>query len=41
MKGNENKKEKKKEKVVDGKVKAKSDYQQEKTSKQDKTLNVK
>jgi hypothetical protein len=41
MKGNERKKEKKKEKATSNSPKKISDYQQDKTSKQDTTLNFK
>ncbi len=41
MKGKERKKEKKKEKVADGKLKVLTEYQKEKQSKQDTTLNIK
>jgi hypothetical protein len=41
MKGNERKKEKKKEKADGKSPKKMSDYQQDKTSKQDTTLNFK
>lgn len=41
MKGKETRKEKKKEKSDNKGIKAKSDYQNEKASKQDMTINVK
>jgi hypothetical protein len=41
MKGNERKKEKKKEKAASGSPKKMSDYQQDKTSKQDTISNLK
>jgi hypothetical protein len=41
MKGNDNKKEKKKEKSSDGKTKILTDYQREKNSKQDVVLSLK
>ncbi|WP_262893279.1 MULTISPECIES: hypothetical protein [Parabacteroides] len=40
MKGKENKKEKKKEKSGADKIKAQTDYQREKKSKQDKGFNL-
>ncbi len=41
MKGKESRKETKKEKVVDGKAKVQTEYQREKSSRQDKGLTVK
>lgn len=41
MKGKENKKEKKKEKAIDGKAKVQTEYQRDKSSKQDNNLNIK
>ncbi|MDD2438228.1 MAG: hypothetical protein PHG27_03190 [Massilibacteroides sp.] len=41
MKGKENKKEKKKEKMADGKLKVQTEYQKAKQFKQDTNINVK